>query len=172
MHPAWQRSRTQPRQAARPSAHPRRHDPCPAGMSLLVFKLTLPPFLILAATLAGRRWGDAVGGWLVGLPLTSGPVMAFLAVQYGPEFATLATSGSLVGTAAQACFSLGYALLAGRGWVAALAGGSAAYGASGWLFQALPLPHWGWFVLALATLTVSARLLPRQAALRGTIAPP
>src|SRR5215218_6073961 len=36
----------------------------------------------LLASLAVRRWGDAIGGWLVGLPLTSGPVAAFLAIQY------------------------------------------------------------------------------------------
>ena len=91
-------------------------------MSLIVFKLVLPPLLILLASLAGRRWGDAIGGWLVGLPLTSGPVAAFLAIQYGADFAALAANGSLVGTAAQAGFSLGYALLAQRGWATALVG--------------------------------------------------
>ncbi|MEX2642947.1 MAG: hypothetical protein WD270_05810 [Acetobacterales bacterium] len=141
-------------------------------MSLLLFKLILPPFLILVASLVGRRWGDAIGGWLVGLPLTSGPVAAFLAIQHGPEFAALATSGSLIGTAAQACFGLAYALLAQRGWVAALIGGSVAYAIAGLLFQAMPLPHWGYFALALATLSLSARYVPHHDTLRSTIAPP
>ncbi|MGY8668569.1 hypothetical protein Q3C01_40235 [Bradyrhizobium sp. UFLA05-109] len=110
-------------------------------MSLIVFKLILTPLLILTASLAGRRWGDAIGGWLVGLTLTSGPVAAFLAVQYGTDFAATATNGSLVGTAAQACFSLGYALLARRGWVAALVCGAAAYAVVGLLLQLLPLAH-------------------------------
>lgn len=116
-------------------------------MSLIIFKLILPPLLILLASLAGRRWGDAVGGWLVGLPLTSGPVAAFLAIQYGADFAALATNGSLIGTAAQACFGLGYTLLAQRGWVIALLGGSAAYAGAGFLLQAMPLPHWGFFAV-------------------------
>lgn len=141
-------------------------------MSLITFKLVLPPLLILLASLAGRRWGDAIGGWLVGLPLTSGPVAAFLAVQYGPEFAALATDGSLAGTAAQACFSLGYALLAQRGWVIALVAGAAAYAAVGLLIQGLPLAHWGLFALALATLTLSAKLIPHRATVRSTIAAP
>ncbi|WP_407521922.1 hypothetical protein [Methylobacterium oryzisoli] len=141
-------------------------------MSLIVFKLILPPLLILAASLAGRRWGDAIGGWLVGLPLTSGPVAAFLAVQYGPDFAATATNGSLVGTAAQACFSLGYALLAPLGWGLALVGGAAAYAGSGFLVQMLPLPLWGYFALALVTLTASAHLIPRREAVRSTIAAP
>jgi hypothetical protein len=43
-------------------------------MSLLTVKLIAAPLVILLATLAARRWGDAIGGWLVGLPLTSGPL--------------------------------------------------------------------------------------------------
>ena len=141
-------------------------------MSLILFKLTLPPLLILLASLAGRRWGDAIGGWLVGLPLTSGPVAAFLAIQYGPDFAALATNGSLIGTAAQACFGLGYALLAHRGWGAALLAGLAAYVGAGVLVQMMPLPHWAFFAVALATLTVSAQWIPHRAPARGTIAAP
>ena len=140
-------------------------------MSLIFFKLVLPPVLILLASLAGRRWGDAVGGWLVGLPLTSGPVAAFLAIEYGAEFAATATNGSLVGTAAQAFFSLGYALAAHRGWGIALAIGSATYAATGFLMQAMPLPHWGFFVLALAALAAAAKLIPHRDLMRSTVVP-
>lgn len=141
-------------------------------MSLILSKLVLPPLLILLASLAGRKWGDAIGGWLVGLPLTSGPVAAFLAIQYGPEFAALATDGSLAGTAAQACFSLGYALLAQRGWRTALIAGSLAYAGAGLLIQSLPLAHWSLFALALATLTLSAKLIPHRATVRSSLTPP
>lgn len=141
-------------------------------MSLLLTKLVLPPLLILLASLAGRRWGDAIGGWLVGLPLTSGPVTAFLAIQYGPDFAARATDGSLVGTAAQAVFGLAYALLARHGWATALAGGGAAYAASGYLLQTLQLPGWGFFILALATLILCAKLIPHRTTVRSTIRAP
>jgi hypothetical protein len=50
-------------------------------MPLLALKFVLTPFLIGGASLAARRWGPATAGWLVGLPLTSGPVAAALAVQ-------------------------------------------------------------------------------------------
>ena len=30
--------------------------------------------LIATASLAGRRWGHAISGWLVGIPFTSGPI--------------------------------------------------------------------------------------------------
>lgn len=141
-------------------------------MNLIVFKLVLPALLILLASLAGRRWGDAIGGWLVGLPLTSGPVSAFLAIQYGPDFAAAATNGSLVGTAAQSCFCLIYVRLAGRGWLVALSGGMAAYAVFALIVQAMPLPHWGFFAVALAALAVSAKLIPRNDLGRTAIAAP
>jgi hypothetical protein len=34
----------------------------------LLLKLVLTPILVGAASLAGRRWGAEVGGWLVGIP--------------------------------------------------------------------------------------------------------
>ena len=50
-------------------------------MDLLALKLTFAPILLAAATLAVRRWGEIVGGLLVGLPLTSGPISVFLALE-------------------------------------------------------------------------------------------
>ncbi len=141
-------------------------------MRLIAFKLVLPPLLILLSSLAGRRWGDAIGGWLVGLPLTSGPVAAFLALQYGPGFAALATNGSLIGTASQACFSVGYALLAERGWRIALLGGSAAYAFAAFLLQSMPLAHGSLFVVALVTLTVAAQSISPRESLQSTIVSP
>ena len=35
----------------------------------LILKVVVTPILIAAASLAGRRWGQSVSGWLVGLPL-------------------------------------------------------------------------------------------------------
>ena len=141
-------------------------------MSLIVFKLVLPPLLILLGSLAARRWGGAIGGWLVGLPLTSGPVAAFLAIQYGPEFAARATNGSLIGAAAQACFSLAYALLASRGAAIAVIGGTAAYTGASFLILAWPLPLWGCFAVALATLIAAIRWIPHRAPLRAVLSPP
>jgi hypothetical protein len=83
-------------------------------MPLLAFKLLLTPLFIGGVTLAGRRWGPTVGGLLVGLPLTSGPVSVFLAIQYGPAFAARAAAGILAGHAATCLFLLTYGLLSGR----------------------------------------------------------
>ena len=43
-------------------------------MLILAFKLFLTPLLIVSVTLAGRRWGTAVSGLLIGLPLVSAPI--------------------------------------------------------------------------------------------------
>ena len=78
-------------------------------MTLLMVKVTLTPLLIAVATLAARRWGPVVGGWIAGLPLTSGPVSAFLAVEQAPAFAARAACGTLLGLVAVACFCVAYA---------------------------------------------------------------
>jgi hypothetical protein len=60
----------------------------------------------------------------VGLPLTSGPIAVFLALEHGAEFARDAASGSLAGTTAEACFAVAYAGLAARKtWPTCLLGG-------------------------------------------------
>jgi hypothetical protein len=130
-------------------------------MGLILSKLVLPPVLILLASLAARRWGDAVGGWLVGLPLTTGPVVAFLAIEYGPEFAVRAADGSVVGAAGQAVFSVGYALVARGGWAIGFLVGTAAYFCAAFLIQAVGLPQWGLFLVAVATLSLAVILIPR-----------
>src|SRR5262245_32371304 len=112
-------------------------------MSTLTLKIAITPLLILAASWAGRRWGEAVGGWLVGLPLTSGPIAFFLALDHGTDFAAAAAAGSLGGALAQACFCIAYGRAATYlPWPFALALGSAAFAVSAGLLQAarLPLP--------------------------------
>src|SRR6185503_8497679 len=87
----------------------------PAGrrpMDNLTLKLVLTPALIGAASLAGRRWGPAVGGWLVGLPFTSAPIAFYLARDRGPEFASAAAAGIMAGAVSQAAFCLAYARMA------------------------------------------------------------
>src|SRR5437879_3357737 len=65
-------------------------------MDILIFKLVAAPLLIGAASLAARRWGETVSGWLIGLPLTSGPVCFFLAVEQGSGFAAAAAPMRLI----------------------------------------------------------------------------
>jgi hypothetical protein len=130
-------------------------------MSLFEIKLILTPLVVLAASLAARRWGDAIGGWLVGLPLTSAPVSVFLAVEQGPHFAAEAANGSLAGVAAQAVFCLGYTVFAPRGVAAALAAGAIGYAIlAGALVAAAP-PRFELFLGAVVALALVLRFVPR-----------
>jgi hypothetical protein len=63
-----------------------------------------------------------IGGWMVSLPLTSGPVALFLALDRGPSFAATAAEASVAGNVAIVAFWLAYAGVATRtGWPAAIA---------------------------------------------------
>jgi hypothetical protein len=128
----------------------------------IALKLTVTPVLILAASLASRRWGEAIGGWFVGLPLTSGPVCFFLALDQGTGFAAAAGLGCLAGAAAEAGFTIAYGQVSRRfGWPPALAAASVAFllgvAVLGW--AALPL--WPLVALVCIALGLALRLMPR-----------
>jgi hypothetical protein len=77
-------------------------------MDIFLFKLCCTPLIIAGATLASRRWGAATGGWLAGLPLTSGPISVFLAWEQGTRFAVEAACGSLLSIPALTAFAVVY----------------------------------------------------------------
>ena len=134
----------------------------------LVLKLVLTPLLIGAASLAGRRWGPAVGGWFVGLPLTSGPIALFLALDHGTSFAAAAAAGSLTGTIAEVAFCLAYGATARAGWPRALTAATAAFVGVAALLQRSALPLGAGAACAVVSLAVSLALLPRR---RVSVAP-
>jgi hypothetical protein len=138
----------------------------------LPLKLVLTPILIAAASLAGRRWGQAVGGWLVGLPLTSGPVAFFLAIDQGAGFAAAVAVGSLTGALAEVAFCLAYGWSARHGWLVALGAASAAFALAAFGLQRLALPILALAAIAAATLIVALRLMPRRGPAVVTAPPP
>jgi hypothetical protein len=133
-------------------------------VTILLLKLTVSPLVILLASLLARRFGPAVGGWLIGLPVTAGPVALFLALQHGTGFSARAATGFVAGVSAQAAFVAGYAFFARRGSSRerALIAGTACFGATGAVLEAahfrLPLL----FVFALASLILGLKLLPAR----------
>ena len=130
-------------------------------MDTFVFKLLVTPLLIGGVSLAGRRWGPAVSGWLVGLPLTSGPVALFLALDQGPAFAAATARGILLGLVSIAVFCLVYAWVSLRfAWGPALAIGWLSFLASTATLQGLILPVEQGLVLVVGALAASLWLLP------------
>ncbi len=83
-------------------------------MAFLAPKLVLTPLLIASASLAGRRWGAITSGWLLALPLTSGPIALFISLDLGPRAGAQAAAGSLAGATGQVAFSIAYALAGER----------------------------------------------------------
>ncbi|WP_374568274.1 hypothetical protein [Ideonella sp.] len=136
---------------------------------MFLFKLISAPLLLLAATLAVRRWGESVGGFLVGLPLTSGPISLFLALDHGAPFAQQASSGSLIATGAQAVFCVAYCQLAAFGWPAALVGGTAAFSVVAALLRWMAPAPTALAIVALATMGLALRLMPKTQTRAATV---
>jgi len=127
----------------------------------LALKLVLTPVLVGAASLAGRRWGPAVGGWLIGIPFTSGPIALFLALDPGPRFAAVAAVGTMAGAASQAAFCIGYAWTAQRfGWAWSVLAATLGFAAGTAILDATTLPAAGYFLVVILVLVVSLFLLP------------
>jgi hypothetical protein len=119
-------------------------------------KLILTPLLIASASLAGRRWGALLSGWLIALPLTSGPIALFIALELGAPAGANAATGALVGATAQVAFAGGYSLGSRRwGWRGALGTASAGY-VLGAVVLATVVPPYPpvLYVLALASIVV------------------
>jgi len=134
---------------------------------LLLFKIILAPVVIGLVTLAGRKWGPAVSGWLLGLPLNSAPILLFILLEQGADFTSRAALGSLLGIVAWAGFSLVYAYccLRLRWWWCTLLGWLA-YSLLAWLMLPVQLGRlWAYLlvcaVLALMTLAFPRTELPR-----------
>jgi len=132
-------------------------------MSILTLKLILSPIIIGSASLAGRRWGPAVSGWLIGLPLTSGPVIFFLSLNHDTTFVMSSVLGTLSGGFSLVAFSLTYAWLAVRyKWPAAIIGSMISFTLVTVLMQNLILPFLPLFILVVSIMFLGLRLLPKK----------
>ena len=139
------------------------------AVPILALKLILTPLLIGGASLAARRWGPAIGGWLVSLPLTSGPVTFFLALDHGAAFAATAVVGSLMGLVAITGFTLAFAAgLVRSGPRAGILLATTAFATVALLVQpVLDAPVGILLLVVLAALAVALRLLPVSGARRA-----
>jgi len=138
----------------------------------LALKLVLTPALIGVSTLVGRRWGQGVGGWLVGLPLTSGPVVLFLALEHGTAFGADAAQGALRGLVAEASFALCYAWVARQNaWPLAFLAGTLGFAVAGLAIQSLAPPPALLVAIVIGALVLTLRLLPRFTGVTAPVRP-
>jgi hypothetical protein len=119
-------------------------------VNTLAPKLVLTPLLIASTSVLGRRWGPALSGWLVALPLTSGPIVLFIALEAGADVARQAAGGSLLGAVAQVAFAAAYVGASRRlGWMPSLAVATVVFFVVGFGVPAL-LPVATYLVLVVA----------------------
>jgi hypothetical protein len=90
-----------------------------------LLRLALVPTAIWLATLAARRWGHTVSGYLGGMPLIGGPITLFIAVDHGAEFAARSATFTLAAILGQGAHLLAFSHCAKRGfaWPLALLAG-------------------------------------------------
>jgi hypothetical protein len=118
--------------------------------------------LIATASVAGRRWGHAISGWLVGLPFTSGPITLFLFLEHGASFAANAALGSLVGVLATAAFAVEFSAVAKRGGriILSFVAGLIAFGLIGAAAQDIAIAPLPLYAICAVVLLVAIRLVP------------
>jgi len=125
---------------------------------LFLLKLLLVPSLIALVTLAGRRWGPAIAGWLSAFPIVAGPILLAIALEQGAAFAAVAAANTLMAVLAILVFSIVYARNARRGMPRAMLAALLAYSLAVVVLQALTLPLWAGFIAVLAGLLVAPML--------------
>ena len=132
-------------------------------MNIFVLKLILAPVIIGSASLAGRKWGPAVSGWIVGLPLTSGPVVFFLALSHDTAFATNASLGVISGGISLVAYTLTYIWLAKKfAWQMTITGSLLVFMAFTAVLQSFTLPLIPIFLVVCAVILLALRLMPND----------
>lgn len=133
-----------------------------ADWMILLLKLFLAPTFIGLVSVSSRKWGPIVGGWLIGLPLTSGPVAFFLALEQGDAFASAASKAIMMGIVSVFAFAYTYTWSATRHqWHVSLLAGLCAYFACTLLLNSIEWPLLVSFILVLGALIVTLLLMPQ-----------
>jgi len=129
---------------------------------LIALRLLLAPALVGLASLAARRWGDRVGGWIAALPFVAGPLLFIVAMEQGTGFAAQAATTAISGIAALALFALVYARLCRHlPWWGSLVLGWTAYMIAAAAIRPWEGAVWLRLVASLASLWIAVRLLPK-----------
>lgn len=88
----------------------------------LWLRVALAPLAVGLASLAARRWGHTVSGYLGGMPLIGGPITFFLAQDHGARFAAESATMTLAAVVGQGAYLLAFAHAArSHRWMVALA---------------------------------------------------
>lgn len=114
---------------------------------LFLLKLTLVPVFIWLVTLAGRRYGDSLAGLLGGLPIVAAPIVVFMLVEQGRDFAVAASFSAVSSVLCLLCFNLAYSWSTRSQW-------------GGVWWRVLPV---AWFVWVVSASVVNSLLVNKYA---------
>jgi hypothetical protein len=127
----------------------------------LVVQFVVAPLLVLAASLAARRWGHGFAGLVSAFPAIVGPVLLIGAHRHGASFAAEQATGTLLGLAALSGFALAYGRTALRtSWPVSVASGWAVAAATAGLAGAVGANLLGALVTATVSLVLAHRGIP------------
>jgi len=141
-------------------------------MNILALKLILAPLIIGSASLAGRKWGAAVSGWLVGLPLTSGPVAFFIALSHDRAFAFNTIRGTLSGGFSLVAFILTYTWVAKRfNWAVSILASILVFASMTIILQSITFPFIPLFFAVLVVIFIGLWLMPKYDVVQSDVEP-
>ena len=129
---------------------------------ITLLKLALVPTAVWLASLAARKWGHTVSGYLGGMPLIGGPITLYLALDHGPAFGATSALVTLAAIAGQAAHLVAMVYVGRRfGWLPGLLAGWASFAMIGMLLAHLVFPPWVGLAYGAAGLLIAWRVLPR-----------
>lgn len=100
----------------------------------LAVRMAVTAAFLIAATVTAERAGPLIGGLVVTLPISAGPIYIFLAIDHDAAFIGASALGSMLSNAVNIAFSLTYCLLAQKRSLAVSLGGAfLVWGLSIWL---------------------------------------
>ena len=141
--------------------------------ALFYLKVMIAPAIVLSVSYLQRNFGDRFGGWLIGLPITTGPFLLIIGLQEGVAFAGKTAHGVLLGQMALIVFCWAYAFAALRtSWLVAIAVGTAACLAMGFFITSFKFSIWVSAPALILLWLVAMRFWPKSDSFTQKISPP
>lgn len=129
--------------------------------------------MILSVTFLQRQYGDRFGGWLIGLPITTGPFILIICIQEGVAFGGRTTHGVLLGQIALIAFCWAYAFAALRTkWYSAILIGTAVCLVIGYFVTQIKVPTWVSMIILIVLWLAAMKWWPHSNLPEEKITPP
>jgi len=132
--------------------------------TLFYLKLVIGPVIVFSVSYLQRRFGDRFGGWLIGLPITTGPFIFIVSLQQGIAFGGHTARGILLGQMALVAFCWVYAQCVLRySWLPAILLATLATVLVGYLVTAFKVSQWVSTPILILFWLICMRFWPKSA---------